>query len=108
MGYMTAITKRSRQRSARSTGGEFANLFDADLLALRTETEKDVTKWDNSRCDGRFRLTLWCPGNQYFRHHCLDNAIAIPTGQAAIQWIARKINEFCQALKSEGKDRDCC
>ena len=45
-------------------------------------------------------------GNQYFRHYRLDNAEAITlTGQVAIRWIERKINEFMNdALKTDGQD----
>ena len=109
MGYMTGGNKEEAvKEQVASTGGEFAHLSDADLLALRTETEKDVTKWDNFQMARKIQINslYGALGNQYFRHYRLDNAIAITlTGQAAIQWIARKINEFCnKALKSEGKD----
>ena len=109
MGYMTGGNKEEAvKEQVASTGGEFSNLSDADLLALRTETEKDVTKWDNFQMARKIQINslYGALGNQYFRHYRLDNAIAITlTGQAAIQWIARKINEFCnKALKSEGKD----
>ena len=45
-------------------------------------------------------------GNQYFRHYKLDNAEAITlTGQVAIRWIERKVNEFLnKCLKTEGQD----
>ena len=45
-------------------------------------------------------------GNQYFRHYRLDNAEAITlTGQVAIRWIERKVNEFLnKCLKSTEKD----
>ena len=45
-------------------------------------------------------------GNTYFRYYKLDNAEAITlTGQVAIRWIERKINEFLnKTLSTEGKD----
>ena len=45
-------------------------------------------------------------GNQYFRHYRLDNAEAITlTGQVAIRWIERKINEFMNStLGTDGQD----
>ena len=45
-------------------------------------------------------------GNQYFRHYKLDNAEAITlTGQVAIRWIERKVNEFLNScLKTTGED----
>ena len=45
-------------------------------------------------------------GNQYFRHYKVDNAEAITlTGQVAIRWIERKLNEFVnKTLGTEGVD----
>ena len=45
-------------------------------------------------------------GNVHFRHYRLDNAEAITlTGQVAIRWIERKLNEFLnKALSTEGED----
>jgi DNA polymerase elongation subunit (family B) len=45
-------------------------------------------------------------GNNYFRHYRLENAEAITcTGQVAIRWIERKLNEFVnKVLKTEGVD----
>jgi len=45
-------------------------------------------------------------GNNYFRHYRLENAEAITcTGQVAIRWIERKINEYVNTtLKTEGVD----
>ena len=45
-------------------------------------------------------------GNQYFRHYKLDNAEAITlTGQVAIRWIERKVNEFLnKCLKTKEQD----
>ena len=45
-------------------------------------------------------------GNTYFRYYKLDNAEAITlTGQVAIRWIERKINEYLnKTLGTDGKD----
>ena len=45
-------------------------------------------------------------GNSYFRHYKLENAEAITlTGQVAIRWIERKLNEYVnKTLKTEGTD----
>ena len=45
-------------------------------------------------------------GNTYFRYYKLDNAEAITlTGQVAIRWIERKINEYInKTLGTEGRD----
>ena len=109
MGYMTGGNKEEAvQEQVASQGGEFSNLSNDELIALKEETEREVTKWDNFQMARKIQINslYGALGNQYFRHYRLDNAVAITlTGQAAIQWIARKINEFCnKALKSEGKD----
>lgn len=109
MGYMTGGNKEEAvQEQVASQGGEFSNLSNDELIALKEQTEKEVTKWDNFQMARKIQINslYGALGNQYFRHYRLDNAVAITlTGQAAIQWIARKINEFCnKALKSEGKD----
>lgn len=87
---------------------DLSSLSNDDLLALKEQTEKDVTKYDNFQMARKIQINslYGALGNQYFRHYRLDNAIAITlTGQAAIQWIARKINEYCNAaLKTEGFD----
>ena len=70
--------------------------------------EKEIARCNNIQMARKIQINslYGALGNQYFRHYRLDNAVAITlTGQAAIQWIARKINEFCnKALKTEGKD----
>ena len=45
-------------------------------------------------------------GNQYFRHYKLANAEAITlTGQVAIRWIERKLNEYInKVLSTKGVD----
>ena len=109
MGYMTGGNKEEAVKDqVASEGNEFSNLSNDELLALADETEKSVTKWDNFQMARKIQINslYGALGNQYFRHYRLDNAIAITlTGQAAIQWIARKINEFVnKALKTEGGD----
>ena len=109
MGYLIGgAGEAPEKKQEASAGSEFANLSNEELLALRDETVKEVTKWNNFQMARKIQINslYGALGNQYFRHYRLDNAIAITlTGQAAIQWIARKINEFCnKALKSEGKD----
>ncbi|WVQ00807.1 hypothetical protein [Synechococcus phage MC09] len=87
---------------------DLTSLSNEDLLALKEKTEKEVTKFNNFQMARKIQINslYGALGNQYFRHYRLDNAEAITlTGQVAIRWIERKVNEFCnKALKTEGKD----
>ena len=88
------------QRKRRTAeGGPYAHLSDEELLALKEQTEKEVTKWDNFQMARKIQINslYGALGNQYFRHYRLDNAEAITlTGQVSIRWIERKVNEFCE------------
>ena len=87
---------------------DYSKLSNEELLQLRDETEKAVTKFDNFQMARKIQINslYGALGNQYFRHYRLDNAEAITlTGQVSIRWIERKINEFVnKALKTEDKD----
>ena len=69
---------------------------------------KDVTKFSNFQMVRKICLNslYGALGNQYFRHYKLENAEAITlTGQVAIRWIERKLNEYVnEILQTEGKD----
>lgn len=61
------------------------------------ELEKQISKWSNFQMARKIQLNslYGAMGNQYFRYYRLDNAEAITTtGQVAIRWIERKLNEF--------------
>ena len=87
---------------------DLSKLTDEELLDLRDQTEKEVTKWSNFQMARKIQINslYGALGNQYFRHYRLDNAEAITlTGQVSIRWIERKVNEFCnKALKTENQD----
>ena len=72
------------------------------------QTIKDVTKFSNFQMVRKICLNslYGALGNQYFRHYKLENAEAITlTGQVAIRWIERKLNEFVnKTLQTEGVD----
>lgn len=109
MGYLIGgAGEAPEKKQEASAGSEFANLSNEELLALRDETVKEVTKWNNFQMARKIQINslYGALGNQYFRHYRLDNAEAITlTGQVSIRWIERKVNEFCnKALKTEGKD----
>ena len=86
----------------------YAKLSNDDLLELREQTVKEVTKFNNFQMARKIQINslYGALGNQYFRHYRLDNAEAITlTGQVSIRWIERKVNEFCnKALKTEDFD----
>ena len=68
-----------------------------ELLNQHAQTVKSVTKWQNFQMVRKICLNslYGAIGNTYFRYYKLDNAEAITlTGQVAIRWIERKINEF--------------
>ena len=79
-----------------------------ELREMHAECVKSVTKWSNFQMVRKICLNslYGAIGNQYFRHYRLDNAEAITlTGQVAIRWIERKMNEFLNwCLKTEAED----
>jgi len=87
---------------------DLSSLSDEELKELHAQTVKDVTKFSNFQQVRKICLNslYGALGNQYFRHYKLDNAEAITlTGQVAIRWIERKLNEFVNSiLKTEDKD----
>ena len=86
----------------------YTHLSNEELLELHSQTIKDVTKFSNFQMVRKICLNslYGALGNQYFRHYKLENAEAITlTGQVAIRWIERKINEFVNAaLDTKGVD----
>lgn len=72
------------------------------------ELEKEITKWANYQMARKISLNALygALGNEYFRHFRVDNAEAITlTGQVAIRWIERKVNEFLnKSLKTKDVD----
>jgi len=78
------------------------------LEELHAQTVKDVTKYSNFQMVRKICLNslYGALGNQYFRHYKLENAEAITlTGQVAIRWIERKLNEFVnETLGTDGLD----
>jgi DNA polymerase elongation subunit (family B) len=91
-----------------SKSSQYENLSDQELLNLHEQTVKSVTKWSNFQMVRKICLNslYGAIGNTYFRYYRLDNAEAITlTGQVAIRWIERKINEYVnKTLGTEGRD----
>ena len=108
MGYMIGGAGEAPEQELEASAGRFDHLSDEELLELRDQTIKEVTKYNNFQMARKIQINslYGALGNQYFRHYRLDNAEAITlTGQVSIRWIERKVNEFCnKALKTEGED----
>ncbi len=87
---------------------ELSKLTNEQLLELHAQTIKDVTKFSNFQMVRKICLNslYGAIGNNYFRHYRLENAEAITcTGQVAIRWIERKLNEYVNSiLGTEGQD----
>ena len=79
-----------------------------ELAAAHAQCVKDVTKFSNFQMVRKICLNslYGAIGNNYFRHYRLENAEAITcTGQVAIRWIERKLNEYVnKILGTEGTD----
>ncbi len=108
MGYLIGGNKEENDDVQVSGSSQYSKLSDEELLNLHRQTVKSVTKWHNFQQVRKICLNslYGAIGNTYFRYYKLDNAEAITlTGQVAIRWIERNINEFMnKALKTEDVD----
>ena len=108
MGYLIGGAGEEAQEEIVKSGKDLSHLSNEKLLELHAQTIKDVTKFSNFQMVRKICLNslYGAIGNQYFRHYRLENAEAITcTGQVAIRWIERKLNEFVnKTLKTEGID----
>ena len=109
MGYLIGGAGEAPEKELNvSNEGQYSHLSDEELLNQHAQTVKDVTKFSNFQQVRKICLNslYGAIGNTYFRYYKLDNAEAITlTGQVAIRWIERKINEFMnKTLNTEGID----
>ena len=108
MGYLIGGAGEGPEQKIEQSGRDLSSLTNEQLLELHAQTVKDVTKYSNFQMVRKICLNslYGAIGNQYFRHYKLENAEAITcTGQVAIRWIERKLNEFVnKTLKTEGID----
>jgi DNA polymerase elongation subunit (family B) len=108
MGYLIGGAGEGPEKQIVKSDSDYSHLSNEDLKALHFETVKSVTKFSNFQMVRKICLNslYGALGNQYFRHYKLENAEAITlTGQVAIRWIERKLNEYVNALLStEGVD----
>ena len=110
MGYLIGGDDDAKPQAQIEVSGssQYSKMSDEELLNQHAQTVKSVTKWSNFQQVRKICLNslYGALGNTYFRYYKLDNAEAITlTGQVAIRWIERKINEFLnKTLSTEGKD----
>ena len=109
MGYLIGGADEGPEKEIEvSKSSRYEHLSDDELLNLHAQTVKSVTKWQNFQQVRKICLNslYGAIGNTYFRYYKLDNAEAITlTGQVAIRWIERKINEFMnKTLNTEDID----
>ena len=108
MGYLIGGAGEEAQAEIVQSGKDLSHLTNEQLLELHAQTIKDVTKFSNFQMVRKICLNslYGAIGNNYFRHYRLENAEAITcTGQVAIRWIERKINEYVnKMMKTEDVD----
>ena len=96
-------TPDSPEDQVKQESNSYTHLSNDELLQLRDEKVKEVSKYSNFQMARKIQLNslYGALGNQYFRHYRLDNAEAITlTGQVAIRWIERKVNEYLNMILS--------
>ncbi len=108
MGYLIGGAGEEAQEEIVKSGKDLSHLSNEQLLELHAQTVKDVTKFSNFQMVRKICLNslYGAIGNNYFRHYRLENAEAITcTGQVAIRWIERKLNEYVNKMLGT-KDTD--
>jgi DNA polymerase elongation subunit (family B) len=108
VGYLIGGAGEEAQEEIVKSGKDLSHLSNEQLLELHAQTVKDVTKFSNFQMVRKICLNslYGAIGNNYFRHYRLENAEAITcTGQVAIRWIERKLNEYVNKMLGT-KDTD--
>ena len=108
MGYLIGGAGEGPEQEIVQSGTDYSQLSDKQLLALREQTVKDISKFNNFQMVRKITLNsaYGAVGNQYFRYYKLANAEAITlSGQVSIRWIENKMNEFLnKILKTDDFD----
>ena len=108
MGYLISGNDEGPEKKLKVSQSDYSSLTDDELRQLHRDTAQQVAKWSNFQMARKIQLNslYGALGNIYFRHYRLENAEAITlTGQVAIRWIERKLNEFLnKVLTTEGVD----
>jgi DNA polymerase elongation subunit (family B) len=107
LGFMPELVRRIYDERV-----EYKNkMIDCKKEYIKNPSEqlsKEISKWSNFQMARKIQLNslYGALGNQYFRYFLVDNAESITlTGQVAIRWIERKINEYLNnVLKTKNKD----
>jgi DNA polymerase elongation subunit (family B) len=80
---------------------EYVKLTDAQLFALKKQTELDISKYHNFQLVRKIQLNsaYGAIGNQYFRYYSTELAEAITlSGQLSIQWIGQELNKYLNKI----------
>ena len=108
MGYLIGGNKQDKEDEIVVSDTDYSKLTDSQLLKLRDQTQKDISKYNNFQMARKIQLNsaYGSVGNQYFRYYKLDNAEAITlSGQVSIRWIENKMNLYLnKVLKTENID----
>jgi DNA polymerase elongation subunit (family B) len=87
---------------------DYSKFSDAQLLALKKQTELDISKYHNFQLVRKIQLNsaYGAIGNQYFRYYSTELAEAITlSGQLSIQWIGQELNKYLnKVVKTEDID----
>lgn len=80
---------------------DYSKLTDAQLLALKKQTELDISKYHNFQLVRKIQLNsaYGAIGNEYFRYYSTELAEAITlSGQLSIQWIGQELNKYLNKI----------
>ena len=85
---------------------DYSKVTDAQLLALKKQTEHDISKYHNFQLVRKIQLNsaYGAIGNQYFRYYSTELAEAITlSGQLSIQWIGQELNKYLNKIIKKPK-----
>lgn len=80
---------------------DYSKITDAQLLALKKQTELDISKYHNFQLVRKIQLNsaYGAIGNEYFRYYSTELAEAITlSGQLSIQWIGQELNKYLNKI----------
>jgi DNA polymerase elongation subunit (family B) len=80
---------------------DYSKFTNAQLLALKKQTEHDISKYHNFQLVRKIQLNsaYGAIGNQYFRYYSTELAEAITlSGQLSIQWIGQELNKYLNKI----------
>lgn len=107
MGYLIGGAGEGPEQEILQSDKDYSKLTDAQLIHLRDQTVKDISKFNNFQMVRKICLNsaYGAIGNQWFRYYKLANAEAITlSGQTSIRWIENKLNEYLNNLLKTEND----